>query len=179
MFEVVPGTEARYRVKEQLARLNFPTDAVGVTQEVKGTITLGPDNTVVIQGSRLVVDLRTLRSDEGRRDSYIRENTLETARYPLAEFAPTRIVGLPAPLPMSGEVRFQMAGDMTLHGVTRPLTWEVNATFGDQNVTGRATASFRFGDFAMRIPRVFLVLSVEDDIRLEVELRLQRKESGA
>ncbi len=178
VLEVATGTEARYRVKEQLARLNLPTDAVGVTQQVEGKITLDQDNTIVAEESKLVVDLRTLQSDESRRDNYIRRNTLVTALYPLAEFVPRSVVGLPAPLPKSGEARFQILGDMTVHGVTRPLTWDVNASFSDQEIVAQATASFRFGYFNMAIPRVFMVLSVEDNIRLEIDLRLRLTEAG-
>ena len=97
VLEVAAGTEARYRVKEQLAQLNLPSDAVGATQQVEGKITLDQDNSVVVGGSRLVVDLRTLQSDESRRDNYIRRNTLVTAQYPLAEFVPRSVVGREIP----------------------------------------------------------------------------------
>ena len=176
VLEVAQGTEARYRVKEQLAQLNFPTDAVGITQQVTGAIVLGQSNAVVA-GSKLVVDLRTLQTDQSRRDSYVRQNTLETARFPQAEFVPRKVVALPSPLPKSGDARFQMVGDMTIHGVTRPITWDVTATFSDQEVSGVASTSFRFEEFNMSIPRVFSVLSVENNIRLEVSFRLRRTEA--
>jgi hypothetical protein len=46
-LELVPAqSEARYRVREQLAGINFPTDAVGVSKQVQGwcgsTATGGP-----------------------------------------------------------------------------------------------------------------------------------------
>jgi len=46
-FQVTSGTEARYRVKEQLAGRDLPNDAVGVTQTVKGAIVLGSDGQVL------------------------------------------------------------------------------------------------------------------------------------
>jgi len=176
-LQVIPGTEARFRVREQLAELNFPNDAVGATQQVEGAITLDQSNAIVVADSRLVVDLRTLRSDDNRRDRYINRRTLETDRYPLAEFAPREVAGLPAAWPRSGEAQFQVVGDMTIHGATRPLTWNVSASFGDQEVVGLATTSFHFSDFNLAIPKVFLVLSVEDNIGLEVDFRLRRRET--
>jgi hypothetical protein len=41
-------------------------------------------------------------------------------------------------------------------------------------VSVRARTAFRFADFGLRIPRVSVVLSVEDDIKLEADLVLRR-----
>lgn len=173
-LEIAPGTEARYRVKEQLARLNFPSDAVGTTQQVTGAIILRADTLAFQEGSRITVDLRTLKSDQSRRDSYIRDNTLETHQYPYAEFVPREVRGLSGSLPTQGQVLFQIIGDMTVHGVTRSIAWDVTATFGEKEIVGQAKTSFRFEDFNMTIPRVMAVLSVEDNIRLEMDFRLLR-----
>src|SRR5581483_9748652 len=54
------GNEARYRVREQLASFDFPSDAVGATQNVTGGILVGLDGKVVPDSSRFDVDLRTL-----------------------------------------------------------------------------------------------------------------------
>jgi hypothetical protein len=81
-------------------------------------------------------------------------------------------VGLPSPLPTSGEVTFQLIGDMTLHGVSAPATWEVTAQVNGPDLTGKASTSFPFNTFGMQIPQVFSVLSVEDNIRLEYDFHL-------
>ena len=172
-FEVGRGSKAEYRVREQLARLNFPNDAVGATESVTGVLVIRPDGSFMPE-SRLTVDLRTLKTDEPKRDGFVRENTLETSRFPLAEFVPRRHKGLPAPVPTSGAANFQLTGDMTLHGVTTEQTWDVAATFAADAVTARATTKFNFAKFKITVPRVFGLLSVDDDIRLELTLRLQR-----
>ena len=65
-LEVVPAaSEARYRVREQLAGISFPTDAVGTTQDVRGTIALDGEGRPAPE-SQVTVDLRSLRSDEAR-----------------------------------------------------------------------------------------------------------------
>lgn len=172
-FEVARGSKADYRVREQLARLNFPNDAVGTTENVTGAIVIRPDGSFAPE-SKLTVDLRTLKTDEPKRDGFVRENTLETNRYPLAEFVPRRQKGLPTPLPASGAANFQLTGDMTLHGVTAEQTWDVAATFAADGVAAKATTRFNFAKFKITVPRVFGLLSVDDDIRLELNLRLQR-----
>jgi polyisoprenoid-binding protein YceI len=172
-LEVGRGSKAEYRVREQLARLNFPNDAVGTTESVTGAIVIRPDGSFAPE-SRLTVDLRTLKTDEPKRDGFVRENTLETNRYPLAEFVPRRQKGLPAQVPTSGAANFQLTGDMTLHGVTAEQAWDVAATFAAAGATAKATTRFNFAKFKITVPRVFGLLSVDDDIRLELNLRLQR-----
>jgi polyisoprenoid-binding protein YceI len=107
------------------------------------------------------------------RDNFIRRNTLETDRFPTAEFIPTEAVGLPSPLPTSGEVNFQLVGQLTVHGVTREATWDVTAQIvDDKTLAGTASTSFTFGEHGMTIPRVARVLSIEDHIQLEYDFRL-------
>ncbi len=172
-LEVVPtASEARYRVREQLAGFNFPNDAVGTTQSVSGTIALDGEGRPA-PGSRFTVDLRSLRSDEERRDNYLRERTLATATFPYAEFVPREIRGLPFPLPGAGRVTVQLLGDLTIRGVTRPTTWEGTVEFSGGTVRLQARTAFTFAEFALTQPRVMRVLSIEDKIRLEVDFTLR------
>lgn len=169
------GNEARYRVREQLARMDFPNDAIGRTSRIEGLLIIGADGRIVRDSSRFVVDLASMESDQARRDNYVRRNTLETATYPHAVFVPATVRGLPAAAQAvtPGEYTFELLGDLTVHGVTKPATWQVTARFAPGGeVTGSATTSFTFGDFGMTIPRVAIVLSVDDLIRLEYDFRL-------
>ncbi len=169
------GNEARYRVREQLANLSLPSDAVGKTSAITGAIVLNSDGTLVSGQSKFVVDVTGLTSDQNRRDNFVRRNVLETSTFPTVEFLPSQIVGLPSPLPTSGEVTFQLAGDLTIHGVTRPSTWQVTATVTDgRELAGTASTAFTFADFELNQPRVPVVLSIEDTIRLEIDFYLQR-----
>jgi polyisoprenoid-binding protein YceI len=72
-----------------------------------------------------------------------------------------------------GEYAFDLVGDLTVHGVTRPSTWHVKARLAPTGaVTGTATTSFTFGEFGMPIPKVAIVLSVDDLIKLEYDFAL-------
>ncbi len=168
------GSEVRYRVREQLVGLSFPNDAVGATSAIEGTIAFDPQGRLLAGDSRFTVDLRTLRSDEARRDNYLRRNTLETDRYPTVTFVPTEARGLPTPLPQSGAVPFELVGDLSIKDVVRRVTWTATGTFEGPRINVRARTAFRFGDFGLRVPRVSVVLSVEDDIKLEADLVLRR-----
>jgi len=166
------GNEARYRVREQLARVEFPSDAVGVTSAVSGSIVLADDGSIVRDQSKFVVDITGLKSDNDRRDGYIQRRTLETEQYPTVEFVPTSFSGLASPPPASGEFTLKVTGDMTVHGVTKPITWDVTATAASGTYRGKATTAFTFEDFGMTKPRVAMVLSVVDTIRLEYDFKL-------
>jgi polyisoprenoid-binding protein YceI len=174
-FRVLPDqSKATFRVREQLARLLAPSDAVGSTGAVAGQLVLRPDSSIVAESSKITVDLSSLKTDEPQRDNFIKRNTLQTAQYPTAEFVPVQATGLPSPLPESGTAAFKLTGKMTIHGVTKDLTWDVNARRAGPSLTGTATTSFRFEDFGMRPPQVAVVLSVVDEIRLEVSLVTQQ-----
>lgn len=168
-FEVVSG-EARYRVREQLVQVGI-ADAVGTTQAVKGQVAL--------QGTRatgeFVVDLRELRSDQQRRDNYLRQNTLQTDRFPTATFRPKEVKGLPSPLPQRGRLPVQVVGDLTIRDVTQEVVWEGEAEFSGEEIRVWLKTEFPFERFQLTPPRVPILLSLENRIRLEVDLRLRRK----
>jgi polyisoprenoid-binding protein YceI len=174
-LDVADGSTASYRVQEQLAGINFPSDAVGTTSALTGTLALNADGSVNSAQSKLTIDLRTLNSDQEMRDGYIQKRTLETDKFPLAEFVPKRVQGLAWPLPTTGQTGFQLTGDMTIHGVTSEITWTGVATFGrDNSIAGRATTSFTFATFGLMKPKLARVLSVDDKIQLEVAFHFKR-----
>jgi len=173
-LEIIDGSSASYRVQEQLAGVNFPNDAVGTTSAVSGTLVIAPDGSVD-SSSKLTVDLRTLKSDQDMRDGFIQRRTLETEKYPLAEFVPTRIQGLPVMIPTTGQTGIQLIGNMTIHGTTKEVTFTGIATFGrDSTVAGRATTNFTFSTFGITKPSLARVLSVDDKIQLEIVFRFKR-----
>jgi polyisoprenoid-binding protein YceI len=175
-LEVTTGTRARYKVREQLAGINFPSDAVGTTEAVTGVVVIKPDGSIDAAQSKLTVDLKTLSSDQQMRDGYVQNRTLETAKFPTMEFVPKRAVGLPAPLPAGTQAQacFQLIGDLTLHGVTKEATWNVVAVFGNEVVGGRATTTIDFASYNMTKPSLARLVSVDDKIELEIEFRCKR-----
>lgn len=174
-WTIVPEqSEARYRVREQLVRRDLPNDAVGKTNQISGSITVSPEGLIDASSSKITVDVSTLATDERMRDNYVRRNILQTDQYPQVVFVPRSISGLPSPLPASGQVTFQVAGDLTIRGVTKPVTWDVTGTIDGSQAKGTATTSFKFEDFNLTQPQVPVVLSVDDKITLEADVTLRR-----
>jgi polyisoprenoid-binding protein YceI len=159
--------EARYLVREQLARLDFPNDAVGRTSQVAGGIAVDAAGNVIVAESRFVINMAALETDNDRRDNFVRRNTLQTEAHPEAVFVPRSFDGLSFPLPDSGALQFRMTGDLTIRGVTKPASWNVMAQVTNGALRGEARTQFTFADFDIAKPRVASVLSVADEIRLE------------
>ncbi len=166
---LVQGSEARYLIREQLARLSFPNDAIGKTSRVTGEIIFDAEGVIQQDRSNLTVNLASLASDSGNRDRFVRNNTLQTSRFPDAVFVPKVAAGLPWPVPTSGEVEFRLIGDMTIRDVTAPLTWDGVGTFTAEGATGRVKTAFKFELFDMDVPSLRILLSVENNIRLELD----------
>jgi polyisoprenoid-binding protein YceI len=175
-LDLIDGSRATYRVQEQLAGINFPNDASGSTNAVTGTIQIGPDGTINSAQSKLTVDLRTLKSDQDLRDNYLRTRVFDTEKFPMIEFVPRRLQGLTYPFPSGAgaQAGFQLVGDMTIKGVTKEVAWTVVATFVGDNVAGRAKTTLDFATFNLTKPTLARLLSVNDKIDLEVELRAKR-----
>jgi polyisoprenoid-binding protein YceI len=170
-WTVDAASKATVRVREQLVRLPAPNDALITIAGAQGSFTLNPDGTFAA-GSKITVDMTTVATDDRQRTDTIRRDPLEVARFRTSELAPTKVSGLTLPLPRSGDFAFQLTGDLTLHGVTRSVTFDVKATRSNGKLTATATAnpSWKFGDFGMRAPSSFSVLSIVDEIRMEFAL---------
>ena len=162
------ASRASYHAHEQLVGRTLPSEAVGTSSAVSGTIVLSPDGAIMADQSQITVDVSKLASDESRRDNFIKGNTLQTTKYPTAVFVPRQASGLPNPIPSSGSATFQLTGDLTVHGVTNPVTWTVAAQFDGAGVSGDATTQVKISDFGMTPPKAGPVLSIEDGMTLEL-----------
>jgi polyisoprenoid-binding protein YceI len=169
------GNEVRYRVREQLVGFDLPNDAIGKTSGVTGAIVIDDAGAIVGEVSRFVVNAATLTSDRDRRDNYVRGRLLETAQHPSVVFVPTGTRGITLPPSGAEPHAFDLLGDLTVRGVTRPTTWRVTARLANGDVSGSATTKFAFADFNMEKPRVRSVLSVADTIALEYDFTLVRE----
>lgn len=171
-WTVSDTSKATVRVREQLVGVNLPSDAVLVASGATGTFLLKDDGTFTAD-SKITFDLTTLASDNRNRDDFVKMDTIQTRQFPKAEFVPTKASGLTLPMPASGEFTFKLTGQMTLHGKTKEVTFDVSAKRNGNSLEATATAapSWKFSDFGMTAPSVpFRVVSIVDEIRVAVDL---------
>ena len=170
------GNKARYRVRERLAGKELDNDAIGETPRVAGAIVLDDKGKVITSESFFTAQVDSLVSDQSRRDNYVRRRVLTVDSFPTTTLRITEVRGLPSPLPKNGgEAKFQIVGDLTVRGVTKPTTWNVSAVLKGDQLTGTAATRFTFSDFNIPQPRVPMVLSLSDSIGLEYDFSMMRK----
>jgi polyisoprenoid-binding protein YceI len=168
-WTVTTGSQAGYRVREQLASVPAGSDAVGRTSDVSGSITIESDGaTTTLTGGTLTVDTTTIASDESRRDNRLRTEGLETDTFPTATFVITEPVEIPAAAAAGTATDVPLTGELTLHGVTRPVTIPVQARLVDGIIQVAGSITFPLADFEIVAPNVGgFILSIADEGALE------------
>jgi polyisoprenoid-binding protein YceI len=159
-----------YRVRERLGSISAPNDVVGRSPGVSGTVTIADG---ALTGAEVTVDMTRLRTDVEPRDGRMREEGLETDRFPTAGFR----LGRPVPLgDVSGAraVELRLPGTLTLHGVTRPIDFPVEARWDGATIQVAGGTRIRRADFGLEVPTL-VGYRIEDTAVIELELTLVRK----
>ena len=157
-----------YRVRETFAGVSVAQDAVGRTHDVSGSLTVDSETTV--GAADVTAGLQALESDEERRDNAIRTRGLETERFPEATFTLTGPLELPSP-PTPGErTSVTATGELTLHGVTKPVDVPVEARWNGSTIEVVGTIDIAFADYDIEAPSVGGFVSVEDEGEIELQL---------
>ena len=168
-FPIVPEqTEASYQVQEKFLNRDLPNMALGKTNAVTGELQVSLDGKPSGKITKISVDLRTLTSDQSRRDSRIRTQWLESEKYPFAEFTSTDVQDIPDSYTEGQEVSFKLIGDMKIRDVTKPVTFDVKGKLEGDTITGSATSKILMKDFGFDPPNVAGMLTVEDGVTVTI-----------
>ncbi|NOX60780.1 MAG: YceI family protein [Chloroflexi bacterium] len=179
-FVIDPAaSEVRYEVDEEffseaVSRLGKKLGffrAVGRTNAIEGQLVVLDDSPPQVKSGEFSVDISTLKSDDSRRDRKIREDFLESARYPIATFRITSVEGLPQQYVEGEKVRFQMTGDMTIREITIPVTWNVEAAYKEGALTGEAQTLIYMKNFGFMPPEIPGFMTVTDGVTLVVRFK--------
>ena len=166
-FESATGTFAGFRIQEELASVGSTT-AVGRTGDVTGTMTI--DGTTVTDAT-FEVDLTTITTNEQRRDDRVQQ-ALETTEFPTGTFTLTQPIELGDGADGGAPVQVTALGDLTIHGVTKPVEMAIEAQLVDGTIVVIGSTDVVFSDYGVEVPQSQIVLSVEDHGVLELQLLL-------
>ncbi|QFV00141.1 hypothetical protein KDY119_03676 [Luteimicrobium xylanilyticum] len=160
-WTVGAGSFAGYRVHEVLQ--GHDATVTGRTDEIAGAVTVSGGR---VTAATVTVQVASVLTDEPPRDSYFRSTALETSRFPTATFVLARAV--PA---SSGAV--SLSGRLTVHGVTRDVTFAGRASTGIAGAEVVASLPVTWADYGVDAPRLPFV-TVDDHGAIELDLHLAR-----
>jgi len=159
-----------YRVDETFTG-NRANTAVGRTPAVSGTLVLDGSTITSVDVNG---DLTQLKSDDDRRDGQLQRQAIETSRFPTATFKLTTPIDL-GKVPADGQtIDASATGELTLHGVTKPVTLPIKARLAGDVVTVTGATEIVFADYGIEQPSSFIVLSIEDHGTMELQLHFRR-----
>lgn len=167
-FESATGTFVGFRIQEELTLGS--TTAVGRTGDVSGSITI--DGTTLTE-AHFEVDLTTITTDRDMRDSRV-QGALDTTRFPTATFTLAGPVELGAGAADGAPVAVTVQGELTIHGVTRPVEIPLEAQLVADTVVVVGSVDITFADYGVEVPSAPIVVSADDHGLLELQILLTR-----
>ena len=141
---------------------------------VKGAVTMD-DKDVSNLNVQLVIDAASVNTGHAKRDEHLRAaDFFDVAKYPTNTFVSKKVT-------KAGPDRLQVIGDLTLHGVTKEITVDVEGPtseikdpWGNFRRGATATTKINRKDFGLTWNRVLetggLVVGEDVDIFIEIEL---------
>lgn len=145
---------------------------IGTTNQVAGDVRLNLSNLSQTEVGAISINARTFATDESRRDNAVARFVLqsENAANEFITFQPTSISGLPESAAVGETLSFQIAGDLTIAGTTRSVTFDVTAALDSGNrLTRHAEATVQRSTFQLNIPDVPFVANVGEDVTLKLD----------
>lgn len=174
-WTIASGSVAGYRVREQLAFLPAPSDAVGRTSAITGTVVIaGTADALTVTSAQLTVDVSTLSSDQQMRDQRIHRMGLQSDTYPKATFTLTDPITLPANPASGSQVSVQATGTLSIHGTAQTVTIPLTARLSSNAIEIAGSTTFPFERFGMTPPSIGGFVSVQDSATMEFDIHLKQ-----
>jgi polyisoprenoid-binding protein YceI len=122
----------------------------------------------------MTVDMTSVTSDQSRRDGQFTGRIMETAEHPTGTFRLTAPIELGSEPAVGSTVTAKATGDLTLKGVTRPVTFDVAVKRADASVAVSGAVPVTFSDYGIDNPSIGGFVSVGDTGTVEFLLVLTK-----
>jgi polyisoprenoid-binding protein YceI len=157
-----------YRVEEVLAGVN--TTAVGRGNEITGLLTIEGTAATVVEIEVLV---ESIESDNALRDGQFHGRIMNVAEFPTATFQATEPIQFGRIPTGDDTVTATATGELTLRGVTQPVTFEVTAQTTGGRIGVLGSIPVVFADYGIENPS-FGQVRTEDEGLVEFVLVFER-----
>lgn len=169
-FEIVPGKDQRVEFESKAPMETFR----GKTQDVRGFFVLDPAALADSIAVEVRVDLASLDTGLEMRNKHMRDNHLETDRFPLAVFRGGRVGSVASrALAPDAPLAFVLTGELELHGMRQAieLPVEIRQVTHEAGQRLRVTTHFqvKLSDFGIARPKM-LLLKLDEVQHVTVEL---------
>jgi polyisoprenoid-binding protein YceI len=166
-WNVGSGSIVGYRVQEVLIGQN--STAVGRTSKVWGSLVISGSS--VTSGS-FTVNMASVVSDQSERNASFDGRIMDVSTYPTATFTLGDPISLGS-VPAGGAVKhFEATGDLTMHGVTKSITFTLSAERLGDSIYVLADIPILFADWNISNPSVGGFVTTQSSGTLEVLLHL-------
>jgi len=169
VFQIDPArSEVRFTIDEVLN--GAPKTVIGVSNQEGGQISIDLSDYQKTEIGEIQVNARAFATDNEFRNRAIKNRILLTDQFEFVTFKPTAVSGLPAAVELGQPFKFEISGDLTIIGQTKPVTFQAEVTAVSENeISGYASTSVLYKDFGIFIPEVPSVTGVDDDVLLEIQ----------
>lgn len=181
-WTIASGSTAEYRATEQFAGQTSSHQAVASTTSLSGGLKInGSGSALSASQVKVTVQLTNLKSqdtvpvpglDVANRDSIV-QRTLDTATYPTATLTSDSIQ-LPANAAGGSRVTIPIQGQLTIHGVTKTVSFPLEAQLGGGKVEVLGTIPVNMSDYGVRAPNLPLV-AVQPQLQLQFQAFFARQ----
>ena len=165
------ASRATYELNEELQ--GKPTHVVGSTNQVTGNIVLKTTSPQTIAIGPVYIDASTFRTDIPNRDENVQELILKSNQRAnrFITFTTTNITGVPKTIEMDKDFPVTITGDMTILGITKPVTFKGVANLSNDTVLKiNASTVVTYGDFGVVVPNFSFLTNVDKTVKLNISL---------
>lgn len=173
------ATSTVYRISQEKSLVSFemnellnnkPKLVVGTTTQIAGDIAL-VDGKIELGG--LTINAKSFVTDNENRNRAI-VNLILKSNKPENEFIAFEPLSY-SNWEVSGQrVAFDVTGDLTISGVTRSVTFNVDSTVTEGSVKGQAKTRIKRSDFGLAIPNLSFIANVDDEFSITVDVVADR-----
>jgi polyisoprenoid-binding protein YceI len=164
-------SQVRFIIFEELN--GVPTDVIGTTDQVAGEAAVNLADLGQTRLGVILVNARTLATDQDGRNQAIRNRILQTDQYEYVTFTPAEISGLSGSAATGQTFNFRILGDLTIRDITKPVEFEASVFVeSPDRLTGSASTVIAKSDYNLIVPNVPFVANVGEDVTLEIDFVL-------
>ncbi|MCB0339453.1 MAG: polyisoprenoid-binding protein [Bdellovibrionales bacterium] len=146
----------------------------------QGSLQFDPNN-IASSKANVSIDVSSINTEQSKRDDHLRSaDFFDVSKFPTMTFETTSVE------PISKDT-FNALGNLTLHGVTKPVTLKVEFTgsaldpWGNERVAFSATTTLNRKDFGLTWNKLLETggLVVGEEVKIDIEIEAIKEKQGS